>query len=113
MASVYATIANGGVRVEPSIVAGTTNGSGTFTPAPAPRRTRVLQPRTARELMAILQQWPALYAPGGQPRGADPGYSITAKTGTTQVPDPQRRGSLNYDRQDDICIAASSNPPNR
>ena len=27
MASVYATIANGGVRVQPSIVAGTVNGS--------------------------------------------------------------------------------------
>ena len=48
MASVYATIANGGVRVQPSIVAGTTSGTGKFTPAPAPRQTRVLQPKTAK-----------------------------------------------------------------
>ena len=93
MASVYATIANGGVRVRPSIVAGTTNGNGTFTPAPAPRKTRVLEPRTARELMAILQQVPAIDAQGGEPWGVIPGYTIAAKTGTAQVPDPQRCGN--------------------
>src|SRR5258708_38268332 len=97
MARVYATIANGGVRVEPSIVAGTTNGSGTFTPAPAPRRTRVLQPRTARELMAILQQVPAGDAQGGQPCGGIPGYSRAAKTGTAQRPDPQAGRRLEGD----------------
>ena len=36
MASLYATIANGGVRVSPSIVAGETSGKGMYTPAPAP-----------------------------------------------------------------------------
>ena len=34
MASVYATIANGGVRVQPTLVAGTTNSAGKFRPAP-------------------------------------------------------------------------------
>ncbi len=110
MASVYATIANGGVRVEPSIVAGTTNGSGTFTPAPAPRRTRVLQPRTARELMAILQQVPAVDAQGGQPWGVIPGYSIAAKTGTAQVPDPQRGGCLCEYGSSYVGIAPASDP---
>ena len=33
MASVYATIANGGVRVQPTLVAGTTDSAGKFTPA--------------------------------------------------------------------------------
>jgi cell division protein FtsI (penicillin-binding protein 3) len=92
MASVYATIANGGIRVQPSIVAGTTSGEGVFTPAPAPRRTRVIEPQTARELMAILQQVPAIDAQGGEPWGVIPGYTIAAKTGTAQVPDPQRCG---------------------
>ena len=72
MASVYATIANGGVRVQPSIVAGTTSGSGTFTPAPAPRQTRVIQPKTASELMAILQQVPLVDAAGRRAVGRDP-----------------------------------------
>ena len=93
MASVYATIANGGVRVQPSIVAGTTNGNGTFTPAPAPRRSRVIEPTTARELMAILQQVPEVDAQGGEPWGIIPGYTIAAKTGTAQVPDPPRCGN--------------------
>jgi cell division protein FtsI (penicillin-binding protein 3) len=93
MASVYATIANGGVRVQPSIVAGTTNGNGTFTPAPAPRRSRVIEPKTARELMAILQQVPEVDAQGGEPWGIIPGYTIAAKTGTAQVPDPPRCGN--------------------
>ena len=93
MASVYATIANGGVRVQPSIVAGTTNGNGMFTPAPAPRRSRVIEPTTARELMAILQQVPEVDAQGGEPWGIIPGYTIAAKTGTAQVPDPPRCGN--------------------
>jgi cell division protein FtsI (penicillin-binding protein 3) len=96
MASVYATIANGGVRVQPSVVAGTTNGGGTFTPAPAPRQIRVLQPKTARELMAILQQVPAVDAAGGQPWGVIPGYTVAAKTGTAQVAAPGQRTLSEY-----------------
>ena len=33
MASVYATIANGGVRVQPSLIAGTYNAAGEYVPA--------------------------------------------------------------------------------
>ncbi len=110
MASVYATIANGGVRVSPSIVAGTTSGSGTFTPAPAPRRTRVLQPKTAQELMAMLQQVPVVDALGGEPWGVIRGYSIAAKTGTAQVPDPQRGGCLCEYGSSYIGIAPASDP---
>ncbi len=69
MASVYATIANGGVRVQPTIVAGTTSADGTFSPAPEPVSRRVIRARTARELMTILQQVPALNAQGGEPWG--------------------------------------------
>ena len=36
LASIYATIANGGVRVTPSIVAGTVGADGNVTPAAAP-----------------------------------------------------------------------------
>jgi cell division protein FtsI (penicillin-binding protein 3) len=86
MASVYATIANGGVRVEPSIVAGTTNASGQFVPAQKPASHRVLKTTTASELMAILQQVPYLDATlAYQPWGEIPGYSIASKTGTAQI----------------------------
>jgi cell division protein FtsI (penicillin-binding protein 3) len=110
MASVYATIANGGVRVQPSIVAGTTNGNGAFTPAPAPRRTRVIEPKTARELMAILQQVPGVDAQGGEPWGVIPGYTIAAKTGTAQVPDPERGGCLCLYGSSYIGIAPADDP---
>jgi cell division protein FtsI (penicillin-binding protein 3) len=94
MASVYATIANGGVRVQPSIVAGTTSGDGTLIRAPAPRRTRVLRPQTAKQLTEMLEQVPMVDAGGGEPWGVIHGYTVASKTGTAQVPDPQRGGCL-------------------
>jgi cell division protein FtsI (penicillin-binding protein 3) len=90
MASVYATIANGGVRVQPSLVAGTTSSTGVFTPAPAPARRQVIQPQTARDLMTILQQVPGVDADQGEPWGVIAGYSVAAKTGTAQVPNQGR-----------------------
>jgi cell division protein FtsI (penicillin-binding protein 3) len=96
MASVYATIANGGVRVRPSLIAGTVSGSGKFRPAPASKRTRVLQPKTAGELMAILQQVPVVDAEGGEPWGVISGYSVASKTGTAQVAAPGKRCLCQY-----------------
>jgi cell division protein FtsI (penicillin-binding protein 3) len=85
MASVYATIANGGIRVQPTLVAGTTGPDGRFVPAPRPRRYRVIRASTARELIRILQQVPVLDATlAHQPWGVIPGYSVAAKTGTCQ-----------------------------
>jgi cell division protein FtsI (penicillin-binding protein 3) len=86
MASVYATIANGGVRVTPSIVAGTTSSAGKFVPAAAPARRRVLRAKTARELIKILQQVPVVDEAANEPWGLIAGYSIAAKTGTAQEP---------------------------
>jgi len=109
MASVYATIANGGVRVQPSIVAGTTNGDGRFTPASASRRTRVLEPKTASELMAILQQVPLVDAAGGEPWGLISGYTIAAKTGTSQEAAPGHRCLCQYGSSY-IGIAPAADP---
>ena len=109
MASVYATIANGGVRVQPSVVAGTVSGNGTFTPAPAPRKTRVLEPKTASDLMQILQQVPFIDNKGGEPWGIIPGYSIAAKTGTAQVPAPGKKCLCQYGASY-IGIAPASDP---
>lgn len=84
MASVYATIANGGVRVQPTIVAGTRSPNGRFAPAEPPRRQRVIKAATAQQLIAVLQQVPVLDASVGEPWGEIPGYSIASKTGTAQ-----------------------------
>ena len=84
MAEVYATIANGGVRVRPTLIEGTTNSAGTYTAAaPSPSR-RVIQAKTAQELLQIMQQVPGIDAEGAQPWGVIPGYAIAAKTGTSQ-----------------------------
>jgi cell division protein FtsI (penicillin-binding protein 3) len=84
MAEVYATIANGGVRVRPTLVEGTTSAAGTYTPAAPSPSKRVIQAKTARELLQILEQVPGVDALGGQPWGVIPGYAIAAKTGTSQ-----------------------------
>jgi cell division protein FtsI (penicillin-binding protein 3) len=110
MASVYATIANGGVRVTPSIVAGTTNASGQYAAAPRPAQHRVIQPKTAHQLMGILQQVPWLDAQVGEPWGEIPGYSVAAKTGTAQIADPKRGGCLCLYGSSFIGIAPAGSP---
>jgi cell division protein FtsI (penicillin-binding protein 3) len=84
MAEVYATIANGGVKIKPTLIQGTTNSAGTYTPAAKQPSQRVIQPKTARELLDILEQVPGVDAAGDQPWGVIPGYAIAAKTGTSQ-----------------------------
>jgi cell division protein FtsI (penicillin-binding protein 3) len=89
MASVYATIANGGVRVQPTLIAGTTSPSGKYTPAPPSPSRRVIQVWTARDLIQILQQVPGVDAAGGMPVATMPGYAIAGKTGTSNERGPQ------------------------
>ncbi|MGH3393190.1 MAG: peptidoglycan D,D-transpeptidase FtsI family protein, partial [Streptosporangiaceae bacterium] len=90
MASVYATIANGGVRVQPSIVAGTTSAAGKFTPAPGAASRRVIQAGTARALMTVMAQVPKVDALQGEPWGILYGYPVASKTGTAQVADTRQ-----------------------
>ena len=84
MAEVYATIANNGVRVQPTLVEGTTSSAGKYTPAAPSPAKRVIQTKTATELRQILEQVPAIDQEGAQPWGIIPGYAIAAKTGTSQ-----------------------------
>ncbi|MFG2072723.1 penicillin-binding transpeptidase domain-containing protein [Nonomuraea maritima] len=80
MASVYQTIANGGVKIEPQIVAGATDGSGRFVPAPAGKQTRVVSETTAKEITTMLES--AVGAEGTGQLAAIPGYRVAGKTGT-------------------------------
>jgi cell division protein FtsI (penicillin-binding protein 3) len=86
MASVYATIADGGVRVTPTLVAGHTTAGGQFVPAAAPAARRVISSQAAAELMKILEQVPVVYQHAGESWGIIPGYTVAAKTGTAQEP---------------------------
>jgi cell division protein FtsI (penicillin-binding protein 3) len=110
MAGVYATIANHGIRVSPSIVAGTTRPGGHFTPAARPHSQRVIKAATASELIKILQQVPYLDATlAAQPWGEIPGYSVASKTGTAQVWDPKAHCLCQYGSSY-IGMAPASNP---
>ena len=72
MASVYATIANDGVRVQPTLVAGTYNAAGQYIPATPSPSKRVIQAKTAKELISILQQVPAVDDDGQPAVGQHP-----------------------------------------
>ncbi|NUP60821.1 MAG: penicillin-binding protein 2 [Nonomuraea sp.] len=80
MASVYQTIANGGVRVDPQIVAGATDATGRFVPAPAGKQTKVVSETTAKEIATMLET--AVSAEGTGELAAIPGYRVAGKTGT-------------------------------
>ncbi|WP_329165458.1 penicillin-binding protein 2 [Streptomyces sp. NBC_01267] len=94
-ASVYSTIGNGGVRVEPSLISGTRGPDGQFTPAPAPKETRVVSESTARTVARMLE------SVVGDQEGTGisariPGYRVAGKTGTANRVDPEKGGYHGY-----------------
>jgi len=103
MASVYATIANGGVRVAPRLIAGTYNSEGRYTPAPPSKSTRVIKTKTAKELISILQQVPGVDEEANQPWGIIPGYAVASKTGTANEPGPSCPPAT-----DPLCVYGAS-----
>jgi cell division protein FtsI (penicillin-binding protein 3) len=107
MASVYATIANGGVRVAPRLVAGTYNSAGQYIPAPASKSRRVIQAKTAKELISILQQVPGVDETADQPWGIIPGYAVASKTGTANEPASSVAGA-SCPADNPICIYGAS-----
>ncbi len=78
--SVFATIANNGVRVSPTVIAGTQDASGHFTPAANRTTTRVVSESTARELRLMMES--VVSPTGTAPSAAIPGYRVAGKTGT-------------------------------
>ncbi|WP_374222734.1 peptidoglycan D,D-transpeptidase FtsI family protein [Streptomyces spinoverrucosus] len=86
-ASVYSTIANGGVRVEPTLVRGTKGPDGQFTPAPKPEKTRVVSEKTATTLARMLESV-VDDEEGTGTKARIPGYRVAGKTGTANRVDP-------------------------
>ena len=78
--SVFATIANDGVRVAPSILAGVVDESGKYTPAKANESVRVLSSQTASDMRAMMES--VVSSNGTAPTAAISGYRIAGKTGT-------------------------------
>jgi len=78
--SVFATIANNGVRVSPTVIAGTSDASGHFTPAANRSSTRVISEDTATKLRIMMES--VVSSHGTAPSAAIPGYRVAGKTGT-------------------------------
>ncbi len=86
-ASIYSTIANGGVRVEPTLVRGTRGADGRFTPAPQPDKRRVVSAKTAKAVAQMLESVvDDEHGTGNKAR--IPGYRVAGKTGTANRVDP-------------------------
>ncbi|WUD32110.1 penicillin-binding protein 2 [Streptomyces europaeiscabiei] len=85
--SVYSTIANGGVRVEPTLVRGTKGPDGRFTPAKKPEKTRVVSEKTAKTLARMLESV-VDDEEGTGTKARIPGYRVAGKTGTANRVDP-------------------------
>ena len=81
MACVYATIANGGVWVQPRLVRASVAPDGTVHQAPAPTARRVISAETAATLSRML----AYAVDVGTGKAAQiPGYWVAGKTGTAR-----------------------------
>ncbi|MGA5320792.1 peptidoglycan D,D-transpeptidase FtsI family protein [Streptomyces seoulensis] len=86
-ASVYSTIANGGVRVAPTLVRGTKGADGRFAPAPKPAKTRVVSEKTAKTVAQMLESV-VDDEQGTGVKARIPGYRVAGKTGTANRVDP-------------------------
>jgi cell division protein FtsI (penicillin-binding protein 3) len=79
-AGVFQTIANGGVRIPPTLVEGTVNDSGTFVPTPGQAPVRVVSEETATRLSRMLEE---VTGENGTASAARiEGFRVAGKTGT-------------------------------
>jgi len=86
IASIYQTIANGGVRMPVTLVDGCRDENGKVTRTPS-EGTRVVSEQAADQTSQMLER---VYQDGWlADKWNIPGYRVAAKTGTAQVPDGQ------------------------
>jgi cell division protein FtsI (penicillin-binding protein 3) len=81
MAAVYATVANGGMWVQPRLVLGTSEPGGRLDEAPRARSHRVLSEDTASMLTRMLASVVEMGTGGA---AQIPGYQVAGKTGTAR-----------------------------
>jgi cell division protein FtsI (penicillin-binding protein 3) len=93
-ASVFATIANNGVRLTPRLIKSITTADGTTVPQPAQTRTRVISAATAKTLRLMMEG--VVSDNGTAVKATIPGYRVAGKTGTAQYYDPKVGGYNGY-----------------
>lgn len=106
-ASVFQTIANGGVRVPPRLIAGTTDESGTFVRAERPKGEQVVSTEVAREVNLMLEG--VVSKEGTAPQAQIPGYRVAGKTGTADRYD-QTKGVYSGKTASFIGFAPADDP---
>ena len=79
---VFATIGNGGVRLQPHLIKGRTDAAGTYVPTPLAPGTQVVSPATAATVLKMLE---SAVDEGTGSAAAIPGYRVAGKTGTAQA----------------------------
>lgn len=91
MASVFATVANKGVRTTPRIIDAKINPDGTVERYPEGPRTQVVSEETTKTLIPMMEQ---VVLDGGTAGGIAniDGYRVAGKTGTAQLYDPNAHG---------------------
>ncbi|WP_307868780.1 peptidoglycan D,D-transpeptidase FtsI family protein [Cellulosimicrobium cellulans] len=103
--SVFSTIANGGVRTTPTIVAGTTDERGELVPAERPEPVRVVSQETADTVLHMME---SVVEEGTGSSASVPGYRVAGKTGTAQMAGPD--GSLSSIMASFIGVAPADDP---
>ena len=78
--SIFATIANNGVRVSPTVIAGTSDSSGNYTPAQGRTSERVVSIETAKAMRLMMES--VVSSAGTAPSAAINGFRVAGKTGT-------------------------------
>jgi cell division protein FtsI (penicillin-binding protein 3) len=105
--SVFATIADAGVRVTPNLVKGYVDANGKFTAAAAPARTQVVSPQTAHQVEQMMES--VVSEKGTAPAAKIAGYRVAGKTGTANRYDTRCGGYCGYTASF-IGFAPADNP---
>ncbi|MCF2531299.1 peptidoglycan D,D-transpeptidase FtsI family protein [Yinghuangia soli] len=106
--SVFQTIANGGVRIAPTLVKSTTGPDGKVKAGAPGQRTEVVSPQAARTVADMMESVVAADEGTGN-KAQIPGYRVAGKTGTANRVDPKVGGYNGY-TSSFIGFAPADNP---